>query len=796
MRRLLIPLLALAFCSCGDTQGCGGESAYTYPRDDVTAAPTRQAVRVRLTETGLASVAEGVPDLIAAGCVDAPADGTASCAMDPNPIYPNRVRFYMGSDSISPASYLAIDLDSMEGNIRVGLISDGGGAGRLAVTMGCDAPAISQCSDQAAYGDQYITGSLDMVVYPAEFAACFVNEDAPPGFVIRSMRFDVRPRIELGADLKPYLVLDREDVNVVMDVEFNIVVGAELSDPACDTDVPIFGDMCSFECGLINWGEAFTEFLFETMLIDDLLANSIVDLVLQQFAESTLETEGALDLGEQLPIGNPRATPTGFLFSATVAQLSATPPVHSPSVTGNTDNLGWNFDFDVGFCAEHGPCVPEITPPSFALPPAPDVGSQVLALDPDTGDPVMEDFDLALLLGDAVLQRAAFELFDSGGLCMNIKAEGVGGGTLVPTVAMVSLLAPGLADLAPDAAPVNIVLSPRYPPVIKYGSGQLIGEEVDSHLSIIWPELWIDLYPLVDDSHVRALTFTVDLLAGASMEATPTGDIALMIDRLELINVSEVYNEMTAPFDTEGLETLLGMMLPLVLTGDPIEVPLASDSLGMPFGVRMRAIDQAGPEGDYLAVFLRFCNGDAMADPLNTLCFTPDPGAGTGKGTGSGNLAAGLVSGPGTGEEISTVRVSATSDLASGADLELAYRVDGGPWFNFRGSGSDGLFALRHPRLAVEGEHQLEVVGRHRWRPDRWSTPYELTVTIDRPEVVAPRPTATTISMTPIPVPPDAVESSDLAASDPATGCNATGRSEWLLVLLGLLLLCVRARRR
>src|SRR5690606_11255552 len=137
--------------------------------------------------------------------------------------------------------------------------------------------------------------------------------------------------------------------------------------------------------------------------------------------------------------------------------------------------LGMNVDLDVGFYATHSSCVPLLTPPEWPTLMAPDPGTTILAPDPSTGVPTSEAFDLAPIPRDATLTRAAFTMFDGGALCLATPAaliEDLSGGAFVPTIGALSLMAPGLAKLAPSDAPVALALSPTTAPVITFGSGE------------------------------------------------------------------------------------------------------------------------------------------------------------------------------------------------------------------------------------------------------------------------------------------------------------------------------------
>jgi hypothetical protein len=193
--------------------------------------------------------------------------------------------------------------------------------------------------------------------------------------------------------------------------------------------------------------------------------------------------------------------------------------------------------------------------------------------------------------------------------------------------------------------------------------------------------------------------------------------------------VVETYNEMNITFDPAGVVQLVEAFVPLLLAGDPLQVELTAETIGIPFVPKARAVHALGDDSRYLGIFIRFCAPDDLVDPANALCYESASGSGDALG-----FAIGVLPMIGSAAEApATVRVRAIATTVAAADLELACRVDGeGPYFGFRGIDVDGGFTLTHPWLALEGDHRLTVVARDRARPGLWSAPVDLWVQRDR----------------------------------------------------------------
>jgi len=731
----------LMLLGCQDSGGCGND--YPYPRTDPLAAPSLKAVRGRLSEAGIATAARAIPDLLTAACAANPADGTKSCALDP--VTPGRVRFYLGTEAepvtfnvvasqgeVLPPSFVAVDLQSLHNNLHVQLVDVVGGQDGVRVSVGCTAADFDACTDPSTFVD----GSLDLTLYLEGVdvplvgswgeSVCFAQDNSPtaPGLRIQSLIFTFYPRIEVAADGRPYLHVEENDMVVErMEVGLDVQTGKACWESTC-------GACGSGECSLCTAADVLTDYVLEPFLETGSLARRLTTLVAKQLlasvAEGALDVAGELDATSVLTFVNPRAEPTKYLLAANA---------DSPSAGGSSSALGMNLDFDVGFIAKHGACVPMVEPPSWVMPSMPDPGAYVLAPDPVTGDMTPEAYDAALIVGDGVPGRALFDLFDGGSLCLNLDSALLGSltqGVFAPTVASLGVIAPGLAGLAPPNAPVSVVTAPSLPAQLRFGTGMVAGGTRDSHLQLVWPSFGVELWPWVDQTYQRAIALSCDLAVGLSFEPTPSGNLLITVDRIALDNVLTTYNEIPLQFDAQGLTNLVAAFVPSLVSGEPFDVQLTAAALGFPFVPKARAITTLGADKRFLGVFLRFCAPRDLADATNPLCYEPRPAPGD-KAQTRGWLELEPL------DELTTTmqghwRVRAHSDLAPGPALELALRVDGGATLAFRAADRTGVVEFYHPTLALPGRHHLEVLGRV-GKSLVWTTPYQTTVTVLEPAV-------------------------------------------------------------
>ena len=786
--------------SAGCAGGCAGE--VEYPRDNPGALPTEKSMRLRITETGFDSIAAALPTLLASGCRQSDGDLSAACELDPeNPRY---ARFYIGepcapiegsldllfteiATSIRSGpcnnvdyhrSAIGLHLDSFEGNIHLNLIQDSMGDG-IEVVLGCHED--SGCTDA-----DNVNISLDMVWNLAGFGAnnsCEIRDDNEnnAGVVVQSFKMILRPRIERDETDRPYLVLEPDQVDADdVELDFNFGLYEASSDPACPNS-------CAFLCTATGGMSNAVEFFLEQELIATVLADLIADAVGGGLTDTGIEATGQMEVPVMLGVDDRASNPALF---------SVAPNEDSPDVTGASGQLGLNFDLDTGFFGVHSNCIPNVAAPSWLLPEPIDPGSMVQAPDPVTGSLEWEPFDIALLLGDSSVGRLAYALFDSGNLCIPLTPDAMAdatGGAFTPSIQLLSFVAPGLGRLAAPQAPVLLALAPNYPPHIQFGDGSGEGEARNSHIQISWPNLELELYPMMDDTYQRVLAFSLDVDVGLSLEAAPNGNLKLMIDRIRLGNAYVTYNEIGTPFAPQAIEDLVETFLPLILEAGPFtEIALNSEQLGIPFVPKVRSIQQAGEEGRYLALYIKLCTEASIGDATDLLCYE-DPV------TSSGQVEARILGAGGPESRPGIITLKLDDSHLSRGKVELAYRVDGMAWRNFRpaDSLSPTEFTINDGALRWPGAHRIEVMTRTTTSPNQWSEPTEIMYFSQ--EIEPPLEVGDDLVWSNARVGRGGEEAfnaplvgSVSSASSESVGCGAVPTSFWLLFLLPLM---VKRRR-
>ncbi|SVD87468.1 uncharacterized protein METZ01_LOCUS440322, partial [marine metagenome] len=229
-------------------------------------------------------------------------------------------------------SSLDLHLDSLQGNVTMRMFEDGQGEA-IEVILGCAEANMSDCLDD---GSQYVKASMNMVWLLAGFwteNACWIhdNDNVEAGLFVQKFRLVLRPKIELGDDLRPYLTFEADDTTVDdLNLEFAIGQDGAVGDPACGNDG------CATWCTVTDWVTSVVEVMLETEFIASVIGDVVVDGVIGELTKDPIEISGELDLASLLPVGNARASPTGFLVSG---------DTESPTITGNSGNVGMNFDF-------------------------------------------------------------------------------------------------------------------------------------------------------------------------------------------------------------------------------------------------------------------------------------------------------------------------------------------------------------------------------------------------------------------------------------------------------------------
>jgi hypothetical protein len=586
IKRGIVACFLLSQFAC--TNGC--DPNFVYPRQEADAGLTPQVLQASVSGTGLQSFADTLPSLLLTNC-----QNSTSCA-----VAGNNVVFYLGSPE-APISFsllgtqatlrnagplrakALIDTNSLRGNIHLNLTNDG-----LEIVVGC--------SQDSCPSDQYVKGSVDFTAVMnnalGDFA-CRARSDGNQGFTIKSFRFIVHPVVEAGPDGTPHIALHLNSRAVEKFlIDLSLKVDAANTDPAC-TDSAIWPLPSTYECDGFCTGanalQGLTSFIVQQDTVSTAIASAMVQALASQLDGTPLQGGGQIDLSTLMPVHLQRPKPLEFLLSAHPAPL--------------VKNQRVQLAFDLGIHAQHSACAPLAAPQDWLTLPPLDVTQSTVPL---------ANSDLALFIGETAVQRLFYGLYQSGNLCWLLDAENVialSGGQFMPTVQTFSFIVPDLGELAEPDAPVDIALIPSQMPEVHFGTG--VGD--DSTVQMRWLGVNLELYPLVDEAYSQALGFTFDLNIALTVQATPDGDLQLHVDHLSIDNVTQSYNEVLAPFETQALQAMLSTLLPLVVSGQPIPFDLSSFANVLPLTPKFLGVEKVGP---YLGILAKLC-----ADPAN--CVLP-----------------------------------------------------------------------------------------------------------------------------------------------------------------------------
>jgi len=575
------------------------------------------------------------------------------------------------------------------------------------------------------------------------------------------------------------------DVNFLEDSQRKLQISrgtTTLEDFDCN-DIDITG---SWYCTVVDWLCP----LFQTM-IEDQLASTV---------DSTLD--GML---KSLPLGQEsRVEVASFLSS------------FSPTSQGQLDYLLWgggyaeaeNAGMSIGALggfrpAKYSTCVPNceiagascVPPSPPAIPRSPVFRQNVR---PD-GKP----FDVGIGVDGKTLEMAAYGLYASGGLCLDVSSRSV---TQLSS-ATFGLLVPSISALTgAQTLPMMISVRPRQPPTVTLGKGtyhqDANGSVVidDPLLKINAKDFALDIYLQLDERMVRLFTVVGQLELPVLLYADGSGRLQPMIGDLDkgFTNVRVESSELVTenPEDlAKAFPTVLALAAGFLGSSfSPIELPSVQKLKLLLDGGSVTSVDS----NQVLAIFanLGLVQTTKLSGPLPT--GVGEEGAGQVKGAGQVRAWAVQVElwvppteafrlGPAFRSEDGprlTLRVGAEVPPAlAGQPLEWTYRVDGGffrPWT------SGSRLVARDPLFWLQGEHTIEVIARIKDRPETTSQPVQRRVLIDTMHAAAPTRSVARV----------AAASGSITAAEQG-GCSVGGRVSSLggLALLGLALLFLRRRR-
>lgn len=317
---------------------------------------------------------------------------------------------------------------------------------------------------------------------------------------------------------------------------------------------------------------------------------------------------------------------------------------------------------------------------------------------PDTGAP----FGLAFGLHQSQIDELAYSLYDGGLLCLTVGTRTVD----VLTTDTLGLVAPSLANLLNATGAVAVGLRPQAPPTMQLGlntfvagpDGTMVVDE--PLLDINFAGLELDFFVTVEDQYVRIFTIVTDLHLPLGMQVNAMGelepvfgDLAGAFTNLSVKN-SEPLTEDPAQL-AQRFPTLLELALPGLAGG------LGSFALPSLGGLNLEVTDITSVDNKaFLAIFADLVPGAMMRAPVSTTAVIDDvilP-------------SAEALDDPDRWSVEAAPRVALVLG-GDGVDLEWSYRVDAGLWSAWSPYPTQVVTARP---LWLPGIHRIEVRARER----------------------------------------------------------------------------------
>lgn len=755
-------LVSLAVCGCEGAgvslDGCDGGLQGRADRllggwELVPTARVEPAVRARLTQGGFDLVAERIRDL-------------ASIVFQQDEH--GRILIELDDFLTEPLTFPVLDIPELlevdaklwfEGvvltldwqNLRVELVDEPSVPATIRIAIEGGRLGIA---DGAIAGAANFTGGTGATA-DIDLACDIINQKGGE---------DGEPTYMAGADAVILVTLDTDEAG-------NLAIGATLEDftleppafrtePACDTS-PACQDgdnqpcaECEIVC-ILNFEEGNLDGLVASL--QDQLRPAILGIA-NELVAGLLSSElngQPLHLGGRLPLAEliaGLAEGLGEVFPA-VRDLgfSVTP---APAAFAVVDG-GLNLTLGGGIeAAETHPC-------ATAMGPAPDFSGWAHGAPPDfdgtvTGPAGPLAYHVGAAIPGTLVDEAVWAAAEAGVLCVQVDSQTVRRLTgLTLTSGALDALLPGLRGLAGDRAPLLITVEPHLTaasfPVTRLSVG-------GSLLEVSLPGAGVSLYALVADRWVRLFEVDADVVVRASAIIEATNVVSVTLDHVAVDGVREVYAELMPSAELDRIVPVAVELAMSLLLAEPLSLdadlgPLIADAIDLPLTASVEHLAPDGADGDWIALYLNLhpkVEGALVAEV---------------------ETGAQLVGGG--GEAVLAVQLD-------GGD-EAQWRVDGTLWRPFGGMGAAGTVAVRHPLLAIPGEHRVEVRGRKRgaWRTLDATPAVVVVVTGEDGRIVEP------------PAPAEVV------AEGAASGCAAGGGGASLLaVALGALAVAGRRRAR
>lgn len=398
-------------------------------------------------------------------------------------------------------------------------------------------------------------------------------------------------------------------------------------------------------------------------------------------------------------------------------------------------------------------CVPALDPEE--IPPVANVPRTQLFQ--NNSHPGGRATDVMVGVAEAFVNRAAYDLWNTGALCLQISSATL---PMLDPALVGILFASDLKNLVFPASdsdsPLGVGLRPQKPPTIRFDNAEGGGVKV----GVAMPELQLDFYAWSLDRYVRFVTFQLDIDIAVAVKAN-AGKIQLDLLGVDITNTRALNDSLISNGGSAAnlITGVVGSLLPAFL-GDsgplfeldiagilpesldlggmnipmPLSIELRDDALAAVYtnasGATIPARDENGHA--FLGVFVDFAGGtggggsgltaavDTQVD-ITSVYIPEDKSAFAAETFGQG--------------ELPRVEFVMSASAPAGVPVEYRYRLGLGGWSEWQDS---PYGVIEDPLLLLQQEHTIFARARVKGEPrteDRSSAKARFSTDVTPPMV-------------------------------------------------------------
>lgn len=406
------------------------------------------------------------------------------------------------------------------------------------------------------------------------------------------------------------------------------------------------------------------------------------------------------------------------------------------------ENSGMSVGVMAGFrAAQHHGCVPNCEVSGASCTPPQKAAISRSQLFRGNTRPDGQTFDVGIGAHRQALDQAAYGLYSSGGICLDVSSQTVA----QLSSALFALLVPSLNTMTGGKnMPMMLSIRPRQPPTVELGKGTYHTDAggkvvIDEPLvKIKAKDFTADVYVLADERYIRLFTIVGDLEVPALLFPDSDGMLQPILGDLTsaLTNIKIENNDLVTE-DPDSLKqlfpTLIGLAATFLSGGfEPIALPAIQ---GMELQLDSGSITSV-ENNEVLAIFAKLAIVQTTSGTIQTGGGSADTEASVDQlvvpPTEAFKLGPGFD--PEGGPAVTLALGAKVPPAMAGRAVEYSYRVDGGffhPW------SSSSRIVVQDPLFWLQGRHTIEVMARVQGEPATIDpTPARVSVMID---TVAPR---------------------------------------------------------